>query len=47
MVMASSGDAFNMGEEWKVTEDAFSMAIFGAFGEATRARAAARANASG
>ena len=29
--------------EWKVTEDPFSMAIFGAFGEATRARAASRA----
>ncbi len=29
--------------EWKVTEDPFSMAIFGAFGDAVRARAASRA----
>ncbi|MSO70260.1 MAG: gamma-glutamyl-gamma-aminobutyrate hydrolase family protein [Alphaproteobacteria bacterium] len=28
--------------EWKVTENAFSMALFGAFGEAARARAARR-----
>ena len=28
--------------EWKVTQDPFSMAIFGAFGEAVRARAASR-----
>ena len=28
--------------EWKVTEDPFSMAIFGAFGDAVRARAARR-----
>ena len=28
--------------EWKVTEDPFSMAIFGAFGDAVRARAASR-----
>ena len=31
--------------EWKVTQDPFSMAIFGAFGEAVRARAAFRASA--
>ena len=32
--------------EWKVTEDPFSMAIFGAFGAATRERAAARGSGS-
>ena len=31
--------------EWKVRDDPFSMAIFSAFGEATRDRAASRANA--
>ena len=33
--------------EWKVTNDPFSMAIFGAFGEAARARAASRSGAGG
>ena len=48
-VRVSDAPSFALGvqwhPEWKVTEDPFSMAIFGAFGEATRARAASRANA--
>jgi hypothetical protein len=46
-VRVSDAPSFALGvqwhPEWKVTEDPFSMAIFGAFGEATRARAASRA----
>ena len=46
-VRVSDAPAFALGvqwhPEWKVTEDPFSMAIFGAFGEATRDRAASRA----
>ena len=46
-VRVSDAPAFALGvqwhPEWKVTEDPFSMAIFGAFGEATRNRAVSRA----
>ncbi|MCY4480589.1 MAG: gamma-glutamyl-gamma-aminobutyrate hydrolase family protein [Rhodospirillales bacterium] len=50
-VRVADAPAFALGvqwhPEWKVTEDPFSMAIFGAFGEATRKRAASRATAGG
>ena len=46
-VCVADAPAFALGvqwhPEWKVTKDPFSMAIFGAFGEATRKRAASRA----
>ena len=49
-VRVSDAPSFALGvqwhPEWKVTEDAFSMAIFGAFGEAARARATSRLGAS-
>ena len=49
-VRVSDAPSFALGvqwhPEWKVTEDPFSMAIFGAFGDATRARAASRRGAS-
>ena len=49
-VRVSDAPSFALGvqwhPEWKVTEDPFSMAIFGAFGEATRARAASRRGSS-
>jgi putative glutamine amidotransferase len=45
-VRASHAAAFALGiqwhPEWKVTENPFSMAVFSAFGDAARARAAAR-----
>ena len=45
-VRVSDASSFALGvqwhPEWKVTDDPFSMAIFAAFGEATRARAASR-----
>ena len=45
-VRVNDAPSFSLGvqwhPEWRVTEDPFSMAIFGAFGEATRARAASR-----
>ena len=50
-VRVADAPAFALGvqwhPEWKVTDDPFSMAIFGAFGEATRARAASRTGAGG
>ena len=50
-VRVSDAPSFALGvqwhPEWKVTDDPFSMAIFGAFGEATRARAASRSSAGG
>ena len=50
-VRVSDAPSFALGvqwhPEWKVTDDPFSMAIFGAFGEATRARAASRLSAGG
>ena len=50
-VRVADAPAFALGvqwhPEWKVTDDPFSMAIFGTFGEATRARAASRTGAGG
>ena len=49
-VRVSDAPSFALGvqwhPEWKVTEDAFSMAIFGAFGDAARVRATSRLGAS-